>query len=196
MQFNTSAGAVEIIHPRDMVPLVPVEKVYQTVQQYPVQQTNIIASSQFSGYGPSTAPPVATYQRNVKTIDRFSDYEYFILNSFVSDLHGHGRVLDVKPESFEEAVQDACVECLNNFGIPTHVVVFNPNVIVAGQFDKDAICFKEAAPNYGALLTYMPNKFTIVYSPKPCPYFGVESKYGQFVSNVLIMGTMERLGLK
>lgn len=194
-KLYTTAGQVEIVHPRDIIPLISREKVYQVVQQCNAPQNS---GSQFAGYGTPTTkqvPGAQVYSRSVVQVQHYSDEEYFMLNSLVAQLY-ETRVLNVEPSSFEEAIEDACVECLNNFGEPTHAAVFAPNVVVVGQFDSDVIKFKEVGPNFGALLVYVPNKFTIVHSPKPCPYFNVESKYGQFVSNVLIMDTFARLGLK
>lgn len=191
MKVWASSGDIDIISPKDVVKLIPKEKVYQTVQQY-IQPPSSPITPVFSGYG---GPAVQTYSRQVKTIEHYNDEEYFILNSFVKDLHYANRTLDLKPNTFQEAIEDASVECLNNFGMPSHAIVFNPNVVIVGQFDEDTIKFKHVGPGYGALIIYKPNVFSVIHSKEPCPWFQPEEKYGQFVSNILLMETMKRLDL-
>lgn len=195
MKIWTSCSDVELIHPRDLVNVIKEEQVYSTVQQYAMSQPLIAAAPTFQGYGQFSSTPTQSFSRGVKQIELFKDKEYFILNSFMMDLHYHGRFTDNTAQSFEETIEDAAVECMNNFAQPTHAVVFNPNVVVVGEFHNDTVTFKTMSPYHGAVIVYMPNKFTVMYSPKPCPYFPVEPKYGQFVSNILIGQTMKRLDL-
>jgi len=188
MKFNTVSGDVEIIHPRDLLKILPVDNVHQTVQQY---HTTLPLPPATWSPSPITT---ATYNRQVKMIEPFVDVEDFILDSLVRDIYGN--VVESSGSTFDDAMNDAACECLNQFGSPTHAVIFNPNVIIMGDFtEPDSIVFKQMGPNHGALIIYKPKHFAAIHSKEKCPYIMVEPKYGRYVSNVLIMDTIRRLGL-
>lgn len=187
MEVSTSAGNIKIVHPSELMNLITTERIYQTVVQYSAPVSTPVSLS-------NPWPTATTYNRHVKTIEHFKDKEDFICNSFVKDLYNR-LIPAVAPLSFYESVEDASVECLNNFGLPTHGVLFGPNILIVGEFTKDAITFKEAAPNQGVLVIYMPNKFSVIHLQEKCPGIHVETKYNKYVSNILIMETMKKLEL-
>lgn len=191
MIYNSIVGPIEIIPASSLVELIVKEKVDQASQSF------YSGTDPFFGYSAISlnADTDFTISSHTQHVERFHNLEYFILNSLINNLQKNKRILKNNAASFEDALNDAAMQVTHSYGTPTHAVMFTPNIIVMGEFDKDTICFKYTHNDTGTLITAKPYHFSIIDSPEPCPYFSVGPKYSQYVSNVSILKTMERLGL-
>ena len=189
MEVLTAVGPIRVIHPREMISLISKEDIGKPVYEYSYHTDSIAPF-------PSTGALDVEYTSQTKQIEHYHNLEHFVLDSFTKDLrNSDSKILLSETISFEDAVDAAACECMQQYGDPTHALLFSPNVIIVGQFDHSTISLKEIRPNMGTLVVYKPHRFIVAYSPNSCLRLNVEPKYREFVSDVTIMKTMERLGL-
>jgi len=194
MIFNTIAGPVKIMSPSEIGTIVPHEQIQYTNNPNYGYLKNLMSPPTSFSMSVAINTQVANFTTATSEITTYTNKEGFLLESLVKQLTN--RVLNISSNSFEEAVQDAAVECISNFGTPTHAIVFNNNTMIMGEFESSSISFKEVSPNTGALVLYSPYKFNICKLPEACSYLGsINPKYDSYTQYILILETLKRLDL-
>ena len=189
MIYNTIGGPVKIIYPSQIIDIIPTEQIQNSRSYHFIKSLSAPSSLAHN------LPATSSFTTQTNGIVNFGDKEDLLISSLVKELDD--RVLTtVDAVSWENALADASVDCLENFGAPTHAILFENNVMIMGEFTHDNICFKEVTPNTGTLVMYSPHKFNICKMPGPAPYVGpANSKYNKYVQHIMILETLKKLDL-
>lgn len=190
MIIHTSCGSVELIHPSKLIDIIPNSIAHNTVEQY-----NCITSISpyASAHSAQAAAVATTYKRDIKIVEQFEDKEDFILKLFIKEMYG--QVVKSKTKDFVEAVEDLTINCMHNFGLPTHIILFG-DILIAGEFSYDVIQFRSLSPNQGTLIVFQPCKFSLTRLLDPCPYLTTEPFYDRYAAPLNLIETMKKLGLE
>ena len=171
MKIHSPGGTIEIIYPNQLVDLIPTSRIDRPIVEY-------YESSSLPTY--NSVPYDPSYIKIIKEVDFFNEKEDFILKSLMNNLNCLS-IIDHSNSgySLEISLNDGVLDCLNNFGTPTHALLLG-NCILVGEFnDPDTLAFKELAPTHGVLIVYRPIRFAIVRLDNYCPHISNRSKYNK-----------------
>lgn len=192
MIFNTAAGPVNIIHPDQIRSIIPRE----IVNSRPNASYNYLKNLNHTPFFTTSTQPtvIPSFRTESKSIVEIKSEEDYLLKALVSELNGQVSTEDYS--SFEEAINDMAVVSCQNFGNPTHALLFENNTVIMGEFKNNEISFKQTSSTAGVLVVYSPLKFNIFKVPTSNQYMSpANPKYNKYTQHIMLIDTFKRLNL-
>jgi hypothetical protein len=148
---QTTAGLIKVVTLEEFVSEIPTVTAMNLVEQH-----NALLSTG-SEYGTSVVPPGgnipdedSTYVRCAVALAEQSAHNQLLhILDQVNFVHAAGNTRD-------ERIEDVAVRCMENFGVPTHLVQITWNSY--GMFCMDDFKYKVLNPTKGATICYAPNR--------------------------------------
>lgn len=190
MIFNTAAGPINIVHPNQISRIIPRER----IQSHPNNPYTYLENQDILPPTFSSIPTLPSFTTQTKYITNIENEEDYLLKTLVSDLNSRISIEDFP--SFEDAICHMAMRFCQNYGDPTHAILFENNVMIMGEFKSSEISFKEVDKGRGTLIVYSPHKFSIFKVPTSNQYlYPANPKYNKYTQHIMLIETFKRLDL-